>query len=100
MDDKKHSQGVTTNPEDVGAGGGSTPLGKAGQDSRTWGTHDSQKNKGDKHDDQKSGQKSGEPGKEDRSKRADLGEGNGQDSGKKPGDGHQGQKTPHVSGKH
>ena len=30
------SQGVTTNPHDVGAGGGSTPLGQHGQDSRTW----------------------------------------------------------------
>jgi hypothetical protein len=38
------TQGVTTNPENVGAGGGSTPAGHANQDSRTWGAHDNQKN--------------------------------------------------------
>jgi hypothetical protein len=30
------AQSVTTNPRDSGAGGGSTPLGEHGQDSRTW----------------------------------------------------------------
>ncbi len=51
-------QGVTTNPNEVGAGGGSVPAGQHGQDSRTWGSHDNQKNaphgkSGDKDKDSK-----------------------------------------------
>ena len=60
------SQGVTTNPDSVGAGGGSSPVGHSGQDSRTWGAGDNQKNAS--HD------KGSEKQHEDRSKKADLGE--------------------------
>lgn len=55
------TQGVTTNPEDVGAGGGSAPAGHGNQDSRTWGAHDNQKNAA--HETQQ----------EARSKKADVG---------------------------
>ena len=38
------SQGVTINPDDVGAGGGSVPAGHGDQDSRTWDAGDNQEN--------------------------------------------------------
>jgi hypothetical protein len=55
------TQGVTTNPENVGAGGGSSPAGHGNQDSRTWGAHDNQANAPQHRP------------REDRSKDADLG---------------------------
>jgi hypothetical protein len=42
------SQNVTTNPRDVGAGGGSAPLGEHGQDSRTWSADENDRQGGDR----------------------------------------------------
>jgi len=47
-DARHRSQNVTTNPRDLGAGGGSTPLGEAGQDSRTWPAGGSDQKGGDR----------------------------------------------------
>lgn len=75
------TQGVTTNPNDVGAGGGSVPVGQHGQDSRTWGTQDNQKNAPHKPDgssgqnEEKSHGKSGHKENQDPGHKHEAGQG-------------------------